>query len=101
MSEGTRRRYPSDMSDAEWGQLAPLIPPKVGKGKNRTVNLREVMNAPFSGKKTLCTSCEPVVRGNICREIFLRRIPFITTSPSGRRMERSTPCWRRFMKNFA
>ena len=39
MNEGTRLGYPSDMCDAEWEQLAPLIPPKVGKGKNRTVDL--------------------------------------------------------------
>ena len=45
MDEGTRQPYPSDLSDAQWGQLAPLIPPKVGKGRNCTVNLREVMNA--------------------------------------------------------
>ena len=45
MSEGTRVGYPSDMSDAQWEQLAPLIPPKVGKGRNRTVDLREILNA--------------------------------------------------------
>jgi putative transposase len=33
------------MSDVKWEQLAPLIPPKFGKGRNRTVDLREVMNA--------------------------------------------------------
>ena len=88
MSERTRRGYPSDMSDAEWEQLAPLIPPKVGKGKNRTVNLREVMNAPFSSKKTLRTFCGPVASGSICHATFRRAAPFIITMPSGRRTER-------------
>ena len=54
MVEGTRQPYPSDMSDAQWEQLAPLIPPKVGKGKNRTVNLREVMNAILYVLRTGC-----------------------------------------------
>ena len=54
MSEGTRQPYPSDMSDAQWEQLAPLIPPKIGKGKNRTVNLREVMNAILYFLRTGC-----------------------------------------------
>jgi len=38
-------RYPSDMTDREWGLVAPLLPgPKPG-GRPRTVDLREVMNA--------------------------------------------------------
>ena len=54
MSEGTRVGYPSDMSDAQWEQLAPLIPPKIGKGRNRTVPLREVMNAILYFLRTGC-----------------------------------------------
>jgi len=54
MVEGTRQAYPSDMSDAQWEQLAPLIPPKVGKGRDRTVNLREVMNAILYVLRTGC-----------------------------------------------
>src|SRR5882757_3094735 len=37
-------RYPSDLTDDEWGQVEPLIPPgKTGGGK-RTVIMREVVN---------------------------------------------------------
>ena len=54
MDERTRQPYRSDLSDAAWEQLAPLIPPKVGKGKNRTVNLREVMNAILYVLRTGC-----------------------------------------------
>jgi transposase len=37
-------RYPSDLTDAEWQLINPLIlPPKRGGGK-RTVNIREVVN---------------------------------------------------------
>ena len=54
MDERTRQPYPSDLSDAQWEQLAPLIPPKVGKGRNRTVNLREAMNAILYVLRTGC-----------------------------------------------
>jgi transposase len=37
-------RYPSDMTDAEWARIAPLIPPAKRGGKERTVDLREVVN---------------------------------------------------------
>ncbi len=41
----TRKSYPSDLTDAEWRILEPLLPkPKPG-GHPRTVNLREVLNA--------------------------------------------------------
>jgi transposase len=37
-------RYPSDLTDDEWGLVEPLIPPgKTGGGK-RTVIMREVVN---------------------------------------------------------
>src|SRR5258706_15818697 len=42
-----RQSYPSDLSDTEWGILAPLIPaPKAG-GRPRTTDMREVLNAIF------------------------------------------------------
>ena len=37
-------RYPSDLTDAEWALVAPLIPPGKRGGGKRTVNLREVLN---------------------------------------------------------
>jgi transposase len=37
-------RYPSDLTDAEWALVAPLIPPAKRGGNKRTVNLREVVN---------------------------------------------------------
>ena len=43
-----RRRYPSDLTDAEWEQLAPRLPPPVPpgqRGRPRAVELREVVNA--------------------------------------------------------
>ena len=39
-----RKAYPSDLSDAEWELLAPLLP-EPGGGRPRTTDLREVFNA--------------------------------------------------------
>ena len=40
----SKLRYPSDLTDDEWGLVEPLIPPgKTGGGK-RTVIMREVVN---------------------------------------------------------
>jgi transposase len=41
----SRQSYPSDLTNAEWGILEPLLPaPKPG-GRPRTVDVREVLNA--------------------------------------------------------
>ena len=37
-------RYPSDLTDAEWALVAPLIPAAKRGGNKRTFNLREVAN---------------------------------------------------------
>jgi transposase len=37
-------RYPSDLTDAEWGYVAPLIPPAKPGGNKRSKDMREVMN---------------------------------------------------------
>jgi putative transposase len=44
---GVRRRpdYPSNLTDAEWALIEPHLPPEVGGGRHRSVNLREVVNA--------------------------------------------------------
>jgi transposase len=40
----SKLRYPSDLTDAEWALVAPLIPPGKRGGGKRTVVLREVIN---------------------------------------------------------
>lgn len=40
-------RYPSDLTDAEWALVAPLIPPARRGGRRREVHMREVLNAVF------------------------------------------------------
>ena len=39
-----RKAYPTDLSDAQWEELAPLLPPAKPGGHPRTVDLREVIN---------------------------------------------------------
>src|SRR5690348_6246725 len=41
-----RRRYPSDLTDAQWALIEPHLPTQApGSGRPRTVDLREVLNA--------------------------------------------------------
>ncbi len=49
-------RYPSDLSDAEWALIAPLIPPAKRGGRHRDVDVREVMNGVLSGRDRLTGS---------------------------------------------
>lgn len=39
--------YASDLSDEEWQQIEPLLPPEKPVGNQRTVDLRAVINAIF------------------------------------------------------
>ena len=47
-------RYPSDLSDAEWAELEPLIPPAKRGGRRRSVDLREVVNGILYVLSTGC-----------------------------------------------
>jgi putative transposase len=49
-----KRRYPSDATEEEWGQLAALIPAARQGGSRRTVNIREVLNGLLSVLSTGC-----------------------------------------------
>jgi transposase len=40
----SKLRYPSDLTDEEWGLIGPLIPPAKPGGNARTVVVREVVN---------------------------------------------------------
>jgi transposase len=48
-------RYPSDLTDAEWALVAPLIPPGRRGGRKRSVDVREVLDAIFY---VLATGCQ-------------------------------------------
>jgi len=47
-------RYPSDLSDAEWAVIEPMIPPAKRGGRKRSVNVREVLNGIFYVLSTGC-----------------------------------------------
>ncbi len=47
-------RYPSDLTDAEWALVAPLIRPAKRGGRPRTVDVREVLNVIFYVLSTGC-----------------------------------------------
>ena len=52
--ERSGRRYPSDLTDAEWALVAPLIRPAKHGGRRRTVDIREVLNGIFYVLSTGC-----------------------------------------------
>jgi transposase len=46
--------YPSDVTDEEWAEITPLIPPARRGGRKRTVNIREVFNGLLYVLSTGC-----------------------------------------------
>ena len=42
--------YPSDLNDAEWQRIHPLLPPDKPVGKPREVDLRAILDAIFYRK---------------------------------------------------
>src|SRR4051812_12201835 len=47
-----RKAYKTDVTDAQWAVLEPLIPPAKHGGRPRTVDLREVVNTLFYQART-------------------------------------------------
>jgi transposase len=74
-------RYPSDLTDAEWALVEPMIPPAKRGGRRREVNVREVLNAIFY---VLSTGCQWQALPRTCR----RRARRIRTSCCGIGTER-------------
>ena len=54
MTAQSRKAYPTDLSDSQWDLVHPLLPRKVGKGRNQAVPLREIVNAIFYWLRTGC-----------------------------------------------
>lgn len=48
------QRYPSDLTDEEWSQLVPLIPPAKRGGRKRKVVVRQVVNGIMYVLSTGC-----------------------------------------------
>jgi putative transposase len=49
-----RKPYRSDLTDAQWQLIEPLLPPAKPGGRPRTVDLREVVNTLFYQARTGC-----------------------------------------------
>jgi putative transposase len=49
-----RKPYRSDLTDAQWELIHPLLPPAKSGGRPRTVDLREVVNTLFYQARTGC-----------------------------------------------
>ena len=49
-----RKRYPSDLTDAQWRVLEAMIPPAKPGGRPREVDMREVLNTLFYKARTGC-----------------------------------------------
>lgn len=47
-------RYPSDVTEEEWAEIAPLIPAARRGGRKRSVNIREVFNGLLYVLSTGC-----------------------------------------------
>jgi transposase len=47
-------RYPSDLTDAEWVIIGPMIPPAKPGGRKRTIDVREILNGIFYVLSTGC-----------------------------------------------
>ena len=60
-------RYPSDLSDAEWTPIMPLIPPAKRGGRKRTVEVPEILNAIFYVLATGCHWSRAVSPRGLCQ----------------------------------
>ena len=57
-------RYPSDLTDAEWQHIEPLIPPAKRGGGKRTVDMPDVVNGVMY---VLSTAANGATSRRICR----------------------------------
>jgi transposase len=48
------KRYPTDTTDAQWEIIKGNIPPKTGRGRSRTVDIRRVIDAIFYISRSGC-----------------------------------------------
>lgn len=53
-SATVRKPYPSDLTDAQWAILEPMIPPAKHGGRPREVEMREILNAMFYINRSGC-----------------------------------------------
>lgn len=54
MFSSARKPYSTDLTDAQWAMIEPLIPPPVSGGRPRTIDMREVVNTILYLNRTGC-----------------------------------------------
>ena len=79
-TEETRRRhdrsglrYNHDLTDEEWAEVAPLIPPAKPGGNKRTVDIREVLNGVMYITGSGCQWPAPAKAGGVTSRRTCRR----------------------------
>ena len=70
--------YASDLNDAEWALLGPLVPRSHPAGRRQTYPLRRIVDAIFYLLRT-------GAQWRLCRTSIHRAVPSFTTMPSGAR----------------
>ncbi len=50
-----RKRYPSDLTDAQWKRIEPLIPPAKPGGRDRAHAMRDIVDALFYVLRSGCS----------------------------------------------
>ncbi len=88
-------RYPSDLTDAEWALVGPLIPPAKRGGNKRTVDVRAVVNGLMY---VLSTGCQWAA---LPKDLPARSTVNGTTSGAGTRTARSIASITRSMSSAA
>ena len=91
----SKLRYPSDLTDAEWQLIGPLIPKAKRGGDKRTVDVREVVNGMLYVLSTGAAS------GGRSRRTCRRAALCTVISTCGPGMERSTAFTSRSTSNAA
>ena len=95
-----RQSYPSDLTDARWQFIEPIIQTESPRGRKRTTNLREVVNAinyrwstgcpwrmlphDFPAWETVYTYFDRWKKtGKLweIREVLLRKTPYVSSQP--------------------
>lgn len=50
----TRKSYPTDLTDAQWKRIEPLVPPAKPGGRPREHHMRDILDAMFYIARTGC-----------------------------------------------
>src|SRR5271154_1986961 len=72
-------RYPSDLTDAEWAYVEPLIPPAKHGGGKRRVDMRDVVNGVMYVLSTGCQWRYPVFADSLSECGISRRLASVTS----------------------